>query len=182
MSLLELFFTAQAWASSAGAEHHGPSIHEIWFPLGNFLIFAFIIARYALPLVRSYLQSRREEVVAALEQSSANKQQAEALVQDYRKRLAQVDKEIAAIETSLRDDGERENAKLISDAQTMATRIKEDARFLADQEFRMARQRLREQIAGRAEAAAGELARRNISAADQGRLVEDFIQSIGRAR
>lgn len=182
MSLLELFFTAQAWASSAGGEHHAPSIHEIWFPLGNFLIFAFIIARYAMPLVRSYLQSRREEVVAALEQSSARKQQAEARVQDYRKRLALVDTEIAAIEASLRDDGEREKSKLISDGQTMAVRIKEDARFLADQEFRMARQHLREELAGRAQAAAGELARRNLSGADQGRLVEDFIQSIGQAR
>ena len=52
MSLFEFLFSAQAWASSAAAEHHGPSIHEIWFPVGNFLIFAFIIVRFALPPVR----------------------------------------------------------------------------------------------------------------------------------
>ncbi|MDH3443462.1 MAG: ATP synthase F0 subunit B [Deltaproteobacteria bacterium] len=182
MSLLELFFTAQAWASSATGEPHGPSIHEIWFPLGNFLIFAFIIARYALPPVRSYLRSRREEVVAALEEASAKKRQAEALVQDYRGRLAVVAKEIAEIEAALRGDGEKEKNKLLSEAQTLAASIKDDARFLADQEFKMARQKLREQMASRAEEAARELARRNLSAADQGRLMDDFIQGIGQVR
>jgi F0F1-type ATP synthase membrane subunit b/b' len=37
-------------------------------------------------------------------------------------------------------------------------------------------------MANRAEAAARDLIQRNLSAADQGRLVEDFIQSMGQAR
>lgn len=182
MSLAELFFTAQAWASSAAGEPHGPSIHEIWFPLGNFLIFAFIIVRYALPLVRGFLHSRRDEVLATIEESAAKKRQAEALVLNYQARLADLDKESAAIQASLRDDGEREKSKLFSDAQTLAAKITEDARFLADQEFRMARQKMREEMAGRAEALARELVQRNLSPADQGRLVEDFIQNIGQVR
>jgi len=182
VSLFEFLFSAQAWASSAAAEHHGPSIHEIWFPVGNFLIFAFIIVRYALPPVRAFLQSRREEVLATIEELSAKKQRAEALVQDYRGRLAVLDKEVAALQASLRDDGEREKNKLLSEAQTLAVKIKEDARFLADQEFKLARQKVREEMAARAEAAARELVRRNLSAADQGRLVQDFIQNIGSTR
>jgi F0F1-type ATP synthase membrane subunit b/b' len=79
----------------------------------------------------------------------------------------------------LREDGEREKHKLLSETQTLAVKIKEDARFLADQEVKLARQKVREEMAARAEAAARELVRRNLSTADQGRLVEDFIQSIG---
>ena len=141
MSLFEFLFTAQAWASSAAAEHHGPSIHEIWFPVGNFLIFAFIIVRFALPAVRAFLHSRREEVLATIEELSAKKQRAEALVNDYRGRLAGLDKEVAALQASLRDDGEREKNKLLSEAKTLAVKIKEDAGFLADQEFNIARQK-----------------------------------------
>lgn len=181
MSLSEFFFTAQAWASSATGEPHGPSIHEIWFPLGNFFIFAFIIVRYALPLVRAFLHSRREEVLAMIEESALMKRQAEALVQNYQARLGNLEKECAAIQASLREDGEREKSKLLGEAQSMAAKITADARLLADQEFRMARQRLREEMAGRAEAIARELVQRNLSAADQGRLVEDFVQNIGAA-
>ena len=180
MSFFELFGVAQAWALAAEAEHHAPSIHQIWFPLGNFLIFAFIIVRYALPLVRNFLQSRRDAVLATVREAAAKKQQAEAIVQDYKGRLARVEQEIQSIAAALRADGEREKIKLLSDAQTLAAKIKEDARFLADQEVRAARQKMREEMASQAEARARELVQGQLSSADQGRLVGDFIQSIGQ--
>jgi F-type H+-transporting ATPase subunit b len=180
--IYDLFFAAQAWASSAAGEHHAPSIHDIWFPLGNFLIYAFIIARYAFPPVRAFLKSRQQEVLATIEEASAKKQQAEAFVAEYRARLAGLDKEIATLLASLREDGETLKSRLLEEAKTLAAKIRQDARLLADQELNVARQKLLEEMADRAEAAARELAQRNISVADQGRLVEEFIQNIGQAR
>jgi F-type H+-transporting ATPase subunit b len=182
VSLFEFFVTAPAWASSAAGEHQVPSVDEIWFPLANFIIFGFIIARYALPVVRGFVQTRREEVLATIEESSAKKRRAESLVQDYKSRLMVLDKEVLAIETSLRDEGEREKTKILIEAQTLAARIKKDARFLADQEVKMARQKVREEMASLAEATARGLIERNLTAADQGRLTEDFIENIGQAR
>ena len=183
MSLYELFATAQAWASTAGeAEHLAPSINQIWFPLCNFLIFVFIIVRYALPLVRDFLQSRRDEVLTTLRRAAAKKQQAEAMVQDYKGRLARVDQEVQSIQASLRAEGEREKGKLLSEAETLAAKTKHDTQFLADQEVKLARQKIREEMAKEAEATARELMKRELSPADQGRLVEDFIQNLGQAR
>lgn len=181
--ILQLFTTAQAWASAAaGAEHHAPSINDIWFPLANFLIYAFIIVKFALPLVRDFLKSRREEIVTTLAQASAKKEAAEALVREYKGKLAGLDREIQSIQASLREEGEREKAKLVSEAQAIAAKIKEDANFLADQEVKMARQKIREEMADQAEATARAVVQRNLSAADQNRLVQDFIQNIGQAR
>lgn len=180
MSFIEFLGTAQAWASAAEAEHHAPSIHQIWFPLANFLIFAFVIVHYALPLVRDFLRSRREEVLATVREAAVKKQHAEAIVREYRERLARVEQEMASIVASLQAEGESEKSKLLSDAQALAVKIKEDARLLADQEVRMARQKVREEMANQAEARARELVQRHLSATDQGRLVEDFIQSIGQ--
>ena len=90
-NFLDLFTTAQLWASEAashGAEHHAPSITEVIFPALNFLIYAFIIVKYALPPVRSYLKSRREEVIATMTQASAKKAAAQALVDEYKAKLA----------------------------------------------------------------------------------------------
>jgi F-type H+-transporting ATPase subunit b len=180
VSLIEFFVGAQAWASAAAGEHPGPSIHEIWFPLGNFLIFVFILVHYALPPVRSFLDSRREQVLATVAESAAQKRRAEALVRDYQARLASLNKEVAALQASLLDDGEREKNKLLNEAQTLAAKIKDDANFLADQEVKMASQKLRSEMAAQVEAAARELVRRNLSAADQGRLIDRFIRSIGQ--
>lgn len=178
---LELFTPAQAWAAG-GAEHHAPSIHDIWFPLGNFVIYAFILIKFALPLVRDFLKSRREEVMSTIAQAAAKKQAAQALVSDYKTKVAGLDHEIAAIRSALNQEGEREKARLVREAEALAIKIKEDAIFLAEQEVKIARQQLRQEMANQAEAAARALVERNLSAADQSRLADEFIGNIGQAR
>ncbi|TMA59489.1 MAG: ATP synthase F0 subunit B [Deltaproteobacteria bacterium] len=183
MSVVEFFMTAQAWASAAAeAEHHAPSINDIWFPLANFLIYAFILVKFAFPLVRDFLRSRRDEVVSTISQASAKKQAAEALVNEYRAKLAGLETEVQSILASLRQEGERERNRVVSEAQATAVKIKEDASFLAEQEVKMARQKLREEMAELAAATARQLVERNLSSADQTRLADDFIQTIGQTR
>jgi F-type H+-transporting ATPase subunit b len=183
VSVVEFFMTAQAWASAAAeAEHHAPSINDIWFPLANFLIYAFILVKFAFPLVRDFLRSRRDEVVSTIGQASAKKQAAEALVNEYRAKLAGLETEVQSILASLRQEGERERNRVVSEAQATAVKIKEDASFLAEQEVKMARQKLREEMAELAAATARQLVERNLSSADQTRLADDFIQTIGQTR
>jgi F-type H+-transporting ATPase subunit b len=183
VSVVEFFMTAQAWASAAAeAEHHAPSINDIWFPLVNFLIYAFILVKFAFPLVRDFLRSRRDEVVSTISQASAKKQAAEALVNEYRAKLAGLETEVQSILASLRQEGERERNRVVSEAQATAVKIKEDASFLAEQEVKMARQKLREEMAELAAATARQLVERNLSSADQTRLADDFIQTIGQTQ
>jgi len=181
VNLLELFTTAQAWAAGGG-EHHAPPISDLIFPTLNFLIYAFIIVKYAFPLARNFLRSRREEVISVITLASAKKQQAEALVREFKTKLAGLDQEVQSIQASWRDEAEREKAKLLNEAQSLAARIKEDAQFLAEQEVKIARQKIREEMAIQAEATARELVRQHISPADQSRLATEFIQHIGQAR
>jgi F-type H+-transporting ATPase subunit b len=176
-----VLFPVLAFAASEGA-HHEPSINDIWFPLGNFLIYAFILYKYALPLVRDFLKTRREEVISAMAQATAKKQAAEALVADYRNKLAGIDKEMAALHATLREEGEREKSRLITEAQTMSTKLKQDAVFLGEQEMKIARQQLLHELADQAEAGARSLIQRNLTAADQNRLAEEFIENIGHTR
>lgn len=182
---LDLFTTAQLWASEAashGAEHHEPPITDVIFPALNFLIYAFIIVKYALPAVRSFLKSRREEVIATMSQASAKMAAAQGMVDEYQAKLAAVDREVQTLQATLRDEGERDKAKLLADANAMAAKVKDDARILADQEVKMARQKIREEMAIQAEATARALLQRNLSVDDQNRLADEFIQSIGQAR
>ena len=182
---LDHFSTAQVWASEAashGAEHHVPAITEVIFPALNFLIYAFIIVKFALPAVRSFLKSRRDEVIATISQASAKKAAAQALVDDYKTKLASLDRQVQSLQATLRDEGERDKAKLLGEANAMAAKIKADASILADQEVKMARQKIREEMALQAEATARALLQRNLSVDDQSRLADEFLQSIGQAR
>jgi len=182
MNLFEVFSVAKAWASAAGAEHHAPDISGIIFPLLNFLIYVGVIYYFALPLVRRFLRSRRDEVVATITAAETRKQRAKALVEDYERRLANLDQEGQSIQELLKTEGEREKARLISEAELMATKIKSDAEFLAEQEIKIAKQQVLEEMAERAKVLATDLVRRHISPADQARLVEEFIQQVGQVR
>lgn len=180
--LVELFRVSEVWAAASGAEHHAAPITQLIFPLVNFLIFVYLIKRFAVPLIQGYLKSRREGLLSAVREADEGKNQAEAAVRDYRQRLARLTQEVRQIEDSLKADGEREKTKLLREAEELVTRIKEDARFLADQEIKVARQKIREEMAGMACANAAELLRRNLSGADHDRLVEEFVQGIGQVR
>lgn len=180
-AFLDPFIPALALAAG-GEGHHAPSINDIWFPLANFLIYVFILYKFALPLVRDFLKTRRDEVVSTMAQAAAKKQAAEALVADYRKKLAGLDNEIAGLHAALREEGEREKRRLVSEAEAIALKVKEDAAFLGEQEVKIARQRLRLEMANEAEAAARLLLERHLTAADQARLAEEFIQSVGQSR
>ena len=182
MSGLDLLTATNAWASAAGAEHHVPTIGEVVLPAINFVIYAAVLYYFALPAIRNLLRSRREEIGTAIAQASAKKQQAEALVNEYRAKIARVGQEGQSIQASRRADAEQEQVKMLSEAEAMAAKVREDARFLADREVSIARETLREELAGQAEAMARELVQRNISAADQGRLAQEFIQHIGQAQ
>jgi F-type H+-transporting ATPase subunit b len=131
-------------------------------------------------LVRDFLRSRREEVLAKINQASAKKRAAEALVDEYRAKLANIAQEVQSIQAALHEEGEREKDKLVRQAQATAAKIREDANFLADQEVKMARHKVREEMAEQAVATARQLVERNLAPADQNRLVDDFIQTIGQ--
>ena len=179
MRLFAVLFLPELWAaSSAGAEEHAASVTEIIFPLINFLIFLYLIKRFLLPLIKSHLRSRREEILATVGGADESKRQAEALVREYRGRLARMEEETRRLREELRVDGEREKAKLLREAEELASKIKADADFLAEQEVKLARQRLREEIARLAQAAAQKLIQNHLTPADQQRLVEEFLSGV----
>src|SRR5690349_22415687 len=128
MTVADFCSAAQAYASAAAeGEHHGPSINDVWFQLVNIIIYAFIIVKFAFPLVRDFLKTRREEVVAKIAQAAAKKQAAEVLVREYRSKLAGLGKEVQTLQAALREEGDREKSRLVSEALATAVKLKEDA-------------------------------------------------------
>ncbi len=96
-------------------------------------------------------------------------------MEEYDKRLAQIDKEIGEIHRVLREEGENEKARIIREAERMAENIKEQARSTAQQEIRQAQRILREEMTDLAVKMAEEILRKSISKSDQKRLVEEYV-------
>ena len=181
MSLLKFIFLAQLWAaSSAEVEEHAASVTQLVFPLINFLIFLYLVKRFLLPLAKDYFRSRRDEILSAVQGADEEKRQVEGRLRDYQDKLSRLAGEAAEIQASLRTEGERERAKLMAEARNLATKIKTDAGFLADQEVKIARRQIRAEIAHLAQEAAQKALQRELTPGDQRRLAEEFLANLGK--
>ncbi len=183
MRSLAIIGAAEAWASATpGAAGHAPSMMSLIFPVINFLIFMFLIYRFALPPARRYLVARRDEILGAVSSANESKNKADSVLRSYRGRLASADDETKILLETLRAEGEREKAKILREAEELASKIRADADFVSQQEIKVARQQIREEIARIAQGAAENAIRANLRAADQERLVEQFLQGIEGVR
>jgi F-type H+-transporting ATPase subunit b len=184
MSRLAVVLVGLLWAVPvlAAEEEHAASIGELTFPLINFLIFLYLIKRFALPLVKEHFKGRRAAIAGAVGEADEARRRAAALLDDYRNRLAQLDQEMQTIRNELRAEGEREKNKLLAEANEIGARIKADADFLAEQEIRLARLVLKREIVEAARRTAEEFVRDRLTAADQTRIVAEFLSEVGAAR
>jgi F-type H+-transporting ATPase subunit b len=181
--LFESLLLAQLWAApSAHVEEHAASITGIIFPLINFLIFIYLVKRFLMPLAKDYLRSRREEVISAVKGAGEGKRQAEEKVRDYQGRISRLAADAKQIQEALRAEGERERTKVLAEGQEMAVKIKVDAGFLAEQEIKVARQQIRAEIGRVAHEAARKALQGNLTAADQKRLVGEFLTQLGEVK
>lgn len=177
MTFLTDIFVSTAWAATAGGTHT-PSITELLYPLINFLIFAYLVKRFGLPLIKEHLEQRREGLIEAVATAQEAKGEAEGYVRKYRELLEVLDDECERIRQGLRAEGERERSRIVAEAEESAAKLKADADFLADQEVKMARQQIRGEMALLAEAAAERVIQQHMAAADQDRMVENFSRQI----
>ena len=181
MSLFAILFLSDLWAApSPGIEEHAASVTQVIFPLINFLIFFYLIKRFLLPMIKDHLRTRREEIVAALGEADESKRNAELMIRDYRARLARMEEEARKLREMFCAEGEREKARLLREAEELAAKIRADADFLAEQELKLARQKVREEIARLAQAAAQKVIQDHLTPADQKRLVEEFLSGVGQ--
>ena len=164
-----------AWAAGGG-EAHATSILDLLFPLINFLIFAYLAKRYAIPPLKEHLKKRREGIINSLAEAKEAKSQADKYLQHYKSLLQNIAEESAKIRDTLRAEGEREKARMMTEAEEFAAKLKADADFMAEQEMKMARQQIRAELADLAEEAAERTIKSQLTATDQNRLLSDFAQ------
>ncbi len=149
--------------------------------LVNFLILVGVLVYFAGPWVKTTLEARRDSYARAIDDAARLKADAEARARDYRDRLARADAEIAALKAQYRADAEAERARMLGDAERAAERIRRTAEETAAQETAKARVALREEAARLATSLAEQTVKRDLTPADQARLVQDFITRLPAA-
>jgi F-type H+-transporting ATPase subunit b len=177
---------ALLWSATAlwGAEEHeGGGLHlsGLLFATVNFLLFIYLLRRFAFDWVRERIRQRHDTVVQTLAEAQRAKEEAEALKREYEQRLKGLAEEEEKLRAQMFEIAEKERARMREEARRMAERIREEAQRLASREMEEARQILRQEVAQMAVEVAVRLVRERLSQADHNRFVKEFIGEVSHA-
>jgi len=168
--------------AAGGGEHQvdsGVLIKDFIWRCINFAIMAGVIGYFAIKPIRNGLQGRRAEIEKALHNAVAAREAAEAKSREYQEKLAKAAAEIETIYAAIRREGELERDKILASAREMAVKIEQEADAKAASVVARARVELRAEAARLAVELAEELLGKNVTAADQKRLVDEYMQKVG---
>jgi F-type H+-transporting ATPase subunit b len=109
----------------------------------------------------------------------AQKTEAERIYKEYEAKLSKIDEEVQSIISSAVKQGEAEKVRIIEDANRAAGDIQRQAEMAIQYELAEAKLTLRSEIAEQAVQMAEDLIKQNLKAADQTKMVEDYLEKVG---
>jgi F-type H+-transporting ATPase subunit b len=201
IAVVMLISLVPAWATSGGDEHGAESVaahggegggehggghgamSKPWQVTDtaktlNFAVLAVGLFLLLRKPVSQALSDRIKGIKEELEDLESRKAQVEKQLADYKTKLAQLDKEAEQVVAEYIRQGEEAKARILTEAESAADKLKEQAQKNIQNEFNQAKQSLQAEIVEKALAKAEQLIKDRISAEDQDRLVDEYLEKV----
>ena len=179
LTLLVLVPVAVMAAEGGGHADSGAILKDFLYRCFNFALMVGLLAYFVTKPIRKGLRDRRAEIEKTLADAQAAQEAAEAKYREYSEKLARATEEIAGIAEAIRREGEVERDKILVAAREMAVKIERETDNKAAGAVSKARTELREEAARLAVELAEGLLKKQVSADDQKRLVDEYMQKVG---
>ena len=148
------------------------------FALFNFAVFAALLVKFAGPKLATYLRVRHETVKSQLDEASRLRAEARAKLDEYNRRIAGMDQEVARLMQEIRADAEAERDAILAQAKVQAEAMKREAESRIESEIARARHALEREVVSAAVAAAEKVLAERTTSDDQARLFDGFIANL----
>lgn len=178
IAYLPLLQAAEAEADEGVNPLLAPSPGLMVWTLVMFLVTLFILKRYVLGPVGQMVEKRRDHIAESIDEAERSRDEASALLEDYRVRLTEARREADGIREQGRSEGERQKAEILSQAGQQRERVLADAQEQIDAQARSAAGQIRDDVVGLALLAAEKVTRRNLDEAEHRRLIEEALADV----
>ncbi|WP_124728492.1 F0F1 ATP synthase subunit B [Staphylospora marina] len=150
------------------------------FQLVAFLILMLLVSRFALRPMLNVMQKRQDYIEEQIRGAEKNRKEAEELLEKQREELNKARVEAREIIDRAKAQSEREAEEILKKAQERAERMIEEATIEIRREKEKALADLREEVAGLAVGVASKLLEKELDAKGQSRLVNSYLEQVGR--
>lgn len=156
-----------------------PMMPEVLYALASFLILFVLLAKFAFPPIVAMMDKREHTIRESIEKAEETRIEAERLLEDYKRQLAEARTEAAQVIEQARKLGDDAKAKIEADAHEESAKILARAREEIEAEKNKAIVELTGKVADLSIGAASAVVSRALTKADHAKLIEDFIKQAG---
>lgn len=156
-----------------------PMLPEVFYAAAAFAVLFVVLAKFAFPPIVGMLEKRESTIRESIEKAEETRIEAERLLEDYKKQLAEARGEAQQIIEQARKLGDDAKAKIEADARDEATKLLARAREEIGAEKKKALIELTEKVADLSVGAASRVVGKSLSAKDHLELIEDYIAQVG---
>jgi F-type H+-transporting ATPase subunit b len=156
-----------------------PAANELIWGTIAFLILVFVMYRTVWPSVDKAFKDRRANIEGKLEQAEKEREEAEQLLEQYRRRLRDAEDETQRILEEARGNAERVRRDLLAKAEADAGRELDRARQAIRAERDQAIRQLRNEVGTLAVELATRVVGDSLDRERQLRLVDQYIDELG---
>ncbi len=158
-----------------------PATNEIIWGAISFTVLFVLISKFAYPAVKKGIDARAEKIKGSLDEAERTREEANGILDEYRRQLA---------------DAKNESARIIEEARQSADKLRQDLKKQAEAEVAEIKARAQDDISAQVERAMGDLrarvadmtieltekvVQRNLDRETNLALIERFIDEAGNA-
>lgn len=167
----------------AEAEHGGGHAEaggwfDVFAKAFNFAILVGILTYYLRRPIANYLVDRSQQIRHALVEAAATREQASSELATIQSRLATLPAELEALKARGAEEVRAEEVRIRALAASERERLLAQTRRDIDQQYRLKRRELMQETAEQAAAIARARIERDMTAADQTRLIDRYLNQV----
>jgi F-type H+-transporting ATPase subunit b len=154
-----------------------------WVETDSFRVLNFVVLVVGLFFilrkpVSSVLSSRIDGIKKQLQDLENQKEAAEKKLAEYSDKLSELEKEAEHIVADYIEQGNEAKARILKEAEASAEKLQALARRNIEHEFDQAKKQLQAEVLEKSLAKAEALIKEKISADDQSRLVDEYLEKV----
>jgi F-type H+-transporting ATPase subunit b len=145
----------------------------------SFILLVLLLWKVAYPQILKGMKTREETIKQQLEEAQKTKKEAENLLEDYKRRLAEARSEAQKIINEGKSLGENMRKEIVQKAQEESNQIVKRAQEEIELQKQKAILELQGKIADLSIMAATKIINKSLNTEDNRRLVEEYVSKVG---
>lgn len=155
---------------------------DMVYQLVAFIILLILLKKFAWGPLMGIMKQREDHIASEIEAAEQSRSEAKKILEEQRNLLKEARNEAQGLIESAKKQGDVQREEIIVAARAESERIKESAKLEIEQQKEKAVATIREQVASLSVLIASKVIEKELSAEDQEKLINEYIQEAGEGR